>query len=208
MKFEHILQIYWTKGYFFGGKLFYFNQNFQELFENTPGLGKKSKQLFIQRFELKHFSQFSKTVNVIDYQKSNHKPLDRPINILFSQINTVNNRIQDLHKLAIIRLYLIKSYRGRCHALGKPVRGQRTWANAWSSYNNNKVLRGFISETRRLLKQSSRDEKINFKVVKKKYASKKKKNDHTKKKTTCMILIITPISHSNFRFYFKKIPRK
>ena len=182
MKFEHILQIYWTKGYFFGGKLFYFNQNFQELFENAPGLGNKSKQLFIQRFELKHFNQFNKTVDLIDYQKSDHKPLDRPINILFSQINTVNNRISDLHKLAVIRLYLIKSYRGRCHALGKPVRGQRTWANAWSSYNNNKVLRGFISETRRLLRQSSRDEKINFKVVKKKYASKKKRKTSAPKK--------------------------
>ena len=182
MKFEHILQIYWTKGYFFGGKLFYFNQNLQELFENAPGLGKRSKHLFIQRFELEHFRRFKKTTDLVDYQKSNYKPLDRPINILFSQINTVNSRIQDLHRLAIIRLYLIKSYRGRCHALGKPVRGQRTWANAWSSYNNNKVLRGFISETRRLLKQSSRDEKINFKVVKKKYASKKKKKTRPPKR--------------------------
>ena len=182
MKFEHILQIYWTKGYFFGGKLFYFNQTFQELFENAPGLGEKSKKLFIKRFELKYFNQFNKTVDLIDYQRTNHKPLDRPINILFSQINTVNNRIRDLHRLTVIRLYLIKSYRGRCHALGKPVRGQRTWANAWSSYNNNKVLRGFISETRRLLKQSAREEKINFKVVKKKYASKKKKRTTAPKK--------------------------
>jgi len=182
MKFEHILQIYWTKGYFFGGKLFYFDQTFNELFDNAPGLGPKTKNLFVKRFELTYFHQNNKATDLVDYQKSNYKPLDRPINILFSQINTVNNRLDDLHKLSVIRLYLIKSYRGRCHALGKPVRGQRTWANAWNSYNTNKVLRSFISETRRLLKQSAREEKINFKVVKKKYASKKKKKTNTPKK--------------------------
>ena len=182
MKFEHILQIYWTKGYFFGGKLFYFNQTFKELFENTPGLGLKTQQLFVKRFELNFFNTKHKTVDLVDYQKTNFKPLDRPINILFSQLHTVNSQINELHKLSVIRLYLIKSYRGRCHALGKPVRGQRTWANGWNSYNTNKVLRSFISETRKLIKQSAREEKINFKVVKKKYASKKKKKTNAPKK--------------------------
>ena len=182
MKFEHILQIYWTKGYFFGGKLFYFNQTFKELFENTPGLGTKTKRLFIRRFELGYASTQYKTVDLVDYQRTNHKPLDRPINILFSQLHTVNNQINELHKLAVIRLYLVKSYRGRCHALGKPVRGQRTWANGWNSYNTNKTLRSFISETKKLIKQSSKEEKINFKVVKKKYASKKKKKKTIRQK--------------------------
>ena len=89
-------------------------------------------------------------------------------------LNTVNNRLDDLYKLNIIRLYLIKSYRGRAHALGKPVRGQRTWSNAWNSYNVNKCLRNFISETRAQLRDKAKPEKFNFKVVKKKYASKKK----------------------------------
>lgn len=182
MKFEHILQIYWTKGYFFGGKLFYFNQTFKELFENAPGLGPRTQKLFISRFELGYATKNYKTTDLVDYQRTNHRPLDRPINIIFSQMHTVNNQINDLHKLAIIRLYLIKSYKGRCHALGKPVRGQRTWANAWNSYNTNKILRNFISETKKLIKQSSRDEKINFKVVKKKYASKKKRKNSAPKK--------------------------
>jgi ribosomal protein S13 len=186
MKFEHILQIYWTKGYFFGGKLFYFNQTFEELFDNTPGLGRKTKKIFIQRFELKYINKSVPTMDLVDVQRKYNRPLDRPINILFSQLHTVNSRINELHKLAVIRLYLIKSYKGRCHALGKPVRGQRTWSNAWNSYNTNKTLRGFISETKRLLKQSAREEKINFKVVKKKYASKKKRKTNTPKKKQLM----------------------
>ena len=53
-----------------------------------------------------------------------------PLNIIFSQINSVNNNILALKKLKIARMYLVKSYKGRCHAIGKPVNGQRTWSNA------------------------------------------------------------------------------
>lgn len=184
MRFEHILQIYWTKGYFFGGKLFYFNQTFNDLFEQAPGLGSHSKNLFIKRFELTHFRNTNKYEDLVEYQHRTSKPMERAINILFSQINSVNNQLPEVHRLAIIRLYLIKSYRGRSHAIGKPVRGQRTWSNAWNAYNTNKILRNFISESKRLLRQNEREEKINYKVVKKKYGSqKKKKGPATKKKT-------------------------
>jgi hypothetical protein len=78
-----------------------------------------------------------------------------------------------------MRMYLIKSYKGRCHAIGKPVKGQRTWSNAWNSYNHNKILRYFISEIKRKSNIDKTVEKINYKVVKKKYPSKKKKNSET-----------------------------
>ena len=48
------------------------------------------------------------------------------LNHYYSQVSSVNNTMFDLKKLNIVRLYLVKSYRGRCHALGKPVHGQRT----------------------------------------------------------------------------------
>lgn len=96
------------------------------MFEQAPGLGVHSKKLFKQRFELKYFMANEKTMDLIQYQQHTHKPMERAINVIFSQVNTVNNQLPDLHRLSIIRLYLIKSYKGRCHALGKPVRGQRT----------------------------------------------------------------------------------
>ena len=58
--------------------------------------------------------------------------------------------------------------------LGKPVRGQRTWSNSWNTYNINKTLRNFISETKRNLSKDSKIEKINYKIVKKKYTTKTK----------------------------------
>jgi len=52
-----------------------------------------------------------------------------------------------LVNLNILKKYLIKSYKGKCHALGKPVRGQRTWSNAMNSKNNNFFIRKCISQT-------------------------------------------------------------
>jgi ribosomal protein S13 len=183
MKFEHILQIYWTKGFFFGGKLFYFDQTLNDLMYQVPGLGKTTKKRFIQRFELTHFVKDKSTL-LVDHQNTRRRVLLQPLNVIFSQINSVNNRRDELHRLNIIRLYLTRTHRGRSHALGKPVRGQRTWSNAWNSYNLNRVLRNFISETRRLMRKNAREEKINYKMVKKKYATNKtnKKKALSKKK--------------------------
>lgn len=171
MKFEHVLQIYWTKGFFFGGQLFYFNQTFKTLPNFTSGLNKFFYMKLTKRFEL---TLLKKNQLIEEYEKLTKKIILSPLNIIFSQINTVNNQHNDLKRLILIRLYLIKSYRGRCHAIGKPVRGQRTWSNAWTSYKNNKILRSFIYETSFQLKQKKTIEKINYKVVKKKYATKKK----------------------------------
>lgn len=125
MKFEHVLQIYWTKGFFFGSQLFYFNQTLTSIQNYTPGLSKQYRRQLNQRFELTHFIKNKNTL-LITYEKETKRVLVNPLNIIFSQIHTVNNNVADLQRLILIRLYLIKTYRGRCHALGKPVRGQRT----------------------------------------------------------------------------------
>lgn len=43
----------------------------------------------------------------------------------------------------IFLLDFLGSYRGFRHLRGLPVRGQRTWSNAWSTYKNNNILRNF-----------------------------------------------------------------
>lgn len=178
MRFEHVLQIYWTKGFFFGGKLFYFDKTFEGVFENTPGLNYNFKSSILDRFELKNHV-FTRISLISDLELKNHLNLIEPLNVIFSQVNSVNNISEDLKRLNIIRLYLIKSYRGRCHALGKPVRGQRTWSNAWNSYKVNKTLRGFVNETKIKLLQNKKEEKINYKKTAKRYVTKSKKKPTT-----------------------------
>lgn len=88
----------------------------------------------------------------------------------------MNNTVKSLSYLNIVRLYLIKSYKGYCHALGKPVNGQRTWSNSWSSFNNNYILRRFLLKMRLKNLSNKLEEKKNYKQIKKKYGVKKNKN--------------------------------
>ena len=176
MRFEHILQIYWTKGLFFGGKLFYTDKNWDEVFQQTPGLSRSAKLTLLNRLELQPtLSTYSK--DITELEKISKCDIVNTLNVIFSQINSVNNQNVELKQLNIIRLYLIKSFRGKCHAIGKPVRGQRTWSNGWNSYNINRTLRHFISETKKQLRQTQREEKINYKMTKKKYATKTKRTN-------------------------------
>jgi len=75
----------------------------------------------LKRFELNilYINPFN---TFMDYDKDVRKL----INILLSQVTSVNNQISEIQKYNLIRLYLTKTYRGRAQALGKPSRGQRT----------------------------------------------------------------------------------
>nr|YP_010049545.1 ribosomal protein S13 [Strombidium cf. sulcatum]QPL15950.1 ribosomal protein S13 [Strombidium cf. sulcatum] len=168
MKFEHIVHIYWTKGFFFGGKQFYFNQTPNELVYELPGVGKQVKKILLNRFELTYYRRKFWHSPIMEYEKISKKSFLMPMNLIFSQINSVNNSQKDILTLKLLKLYLIKSYRGKSHFLGKPVNGQRTWSNAWNSYNCNLVLRSFVLETLSKMSEDDKPEKINFKLIKKK----------------------------------------
>lgn len=179
MRYQNVIQIYWKKGFFFAGNLFYFENTFSDVLSHIIGFGKTFKKKLISRFELtithKNFNK-----KMPEYEIRKKRIIIKPLNIIFSQINSVNNNYYEIKRLNIIRKFLIKSYQGRCHALGKPVRGQRTWSNSWNSYNTNKILRLYISETSKQLKSKTLVEKINYKLVKKKYTSKLKKRKEKK----------------------------
>lgn len=151
------------------------------VFSYLKGFGKLFISLVFRRLEL----NFAPALLKSDLPKLNSqykRELIHLFNNMFSQMNSVNNSYEDLKRLNIIRLYLIRTYRGWCHALGKPVRGQRTWSNGWSSYKYNKTLRKFILETTRKMASTKKIEKINYRLVRKKYATKEKKKTTSVKK--------------------------
>ena len=45
-------------------------------------------------------------------------------------MNSLYLQVTELNKLNVVRLFLIKSFKGKAQAVGKPSRGQRTWSNA------------------------------------------------------------------------------
>ena len=191
MRFEHILQVYWSKGFFFGGKLFYTNSlNYNNIFkDHLFGFRHKFQDILTKRLELTTFAlHYSNLYYLVDYFYIFKKKYTKTINIIFSQINNVNMTLKELQKLNIVRKFLIKSYKGYCHAIGKPVRGQRTWSNGWNSFRCNNILRNFINKTRQLslLKNPISQEKINYKVIKKQYSTgiKQKTQSKARKNTT------------------------
>ena len=163
MKFEQLLQIYWSRGFLYGGKVQTFNVTVKDFFINNHGLAYKSKKKFIQRFEL-NFFLYKKDQSLLTL------PLDQRkiINMYLSQIISINSSIFDLIKYNLIRKYLIKTFQGRCHALGKPSRGQRTWSNASTSYRYNRLIRSFIRQVKKNNVTEKKVESLNMKLTKKK----------------------------------------
>ena len=163
MKFEQLLQIYWSRGFLYGGKLRNFNTNLNNFFDETIGLSGKSKKKLVKRFEL-NFLIYNKEKTFTDLSLDRRKI----INMYLSQLSSINDNIFDLIKYNLIRLYLIKTFRGRCHALGKPSRGQRTWSNASTSYKSNRIIRIFIRQVKKNNVIEKKVENLNNKLMKKK----------------------------------------
>lgn len=163
MKFEQLLQIYWSRGFLYGGKVRNFNMTFIEFFDLKPGLGREAKKKFIQRFEL-HFFALDKEKSFISLPLEQRKI----INMYLSQIISINNNIFELIRYTMIRLFLIKTFRGRCYVLGKPAHGQRTWSNASTAYRCNRVIRLFIQQVKKNNVIEKKVESRNLKMIKKK----------------------------------------
>lgn len=183
MKFEQLLQIYWSRGFLYGGKVRSFNVTLRDFFEEKPGLGDRALLLFIKRFELNEFV-YKKDKSLLELPLNERKI----INMHLSQIVSINNSIFELVRYNLIRLYLIRTFRGRCHALGKPSRGQRTWSNASTSYRCNRMVRLFIRQVKKNNVVEKKVETRNLKIVKKKLRIKstalKMKMTFVKKKKT------------------------
>jgi ribosomal protein S13 len=155
---------------------------FYELKQFTPGLGLKHKTILLKRLELTNSTSINLTY-INSFKSLYKKNLVFLLNSYYSQINSVNDQLNNLLLLNVVRLYLIKTYRGKCHLLGKPTRGQRTWSNGWTSYKYNLILRRFVSETKSKLSKDKKVEKINYKLIKKKYGIKKTFKKKISKKT-------------------------
>lgn len=174
MKFENILHIYWTKGLFVCSKLYYFSTPVDEIVVKTPGINKNFTKMLKSRFEFANYCS-NNHFSIDKFENLYKIKFSRTLNILLSQVLSVNNNVSYLVRLRIIYQFLLKTYVGKAHAVGKPVHGQRTWSNSWTAYKYNSTLRVFISSIKKKSQLSEKKEKINFKLTKKKYGVTKSK---------------------------------
>jgi ribosomal protein S13 len=167
MKFEQLLQIYWSRSFLYGGKVKNFNITLKTFINDLSGINAKFKINLIKRFEYNYL--FFKKNELFITLPLNQRKI---INMYLSQIISINNNIFELIRYNLIRLYLIKTFKGRCHALGKPVRGQRTWSNSSNSYKCNKIIRSFISQVKKNNVSTQKPKSLNKKWIKKKLKKK------------------------------------
>jgi len=182
LKFEHLLDIYWSNHFLYNGRIEKFDVTLYKWFRHVGGIQNSFKNLIIKRFEL---TLFKKTMH--RPLSSYNKGIRRGINILLSQVSTVNNELREVVRLSIIRLYLIRIRRGRFHALGKPTRGQRTWSNAWSSFYSNYVLRDYIKLMQKTTSNSLDEDKKDYRKIARKYKKKDLTDVSAKKAKKLMV---------------------
>jgi ribosomal protein S13 len=151
MRFDHVLSAYWPKGFFFGGQLFYFDKTIDEVLARAPGLGRYTRSKLVDRYELDYFLQCEPGLNLLNFQEQGSEPKEflQSLNKMMSEISSVNELRHMKHERALRKLYLLRTYRGRCHAQGKPTRGQRTWSNGWTPYKYNTYVRTWLNESER-----------------------------------------------------------
>merc|ERR1711990_498485 len=111
--------------FLFNGRISEFNVTPRQWFRHVGGFRRTLKAALFQRFEF-----LTLTPHSTRSLRETPRDLLRGVNILLSQLSTVNNQVTEIVRLTLIRLYLIRSRRGRFQAVGKPTRGQRTWSNA------------------------------------------------------------------------------
>lgn len=144
MKFDHLLKIYWTRYFLYGGTTFPFHLSLYHLWRALGGFGFKA----LNALEKKH-EQGPLRLWWRKSYGSEKLVSKRPLlNSLFAKMINVNGGIREWEYQNQLRLYLIKSYRGRSLALGKPSHGQRTWSNANTSKKKKSLFKSFISVLR------------------------------------------------------------
>jgi len=119
--------------YIFNGKIIDSDLSMYDNLYHTYGLKKKSVQILKERMEI-DAKESIKSLSKSDWELY--------LNIIY---DIVPFKCSILRRLTfnVFMLDMITSYRGWRHYRGLPVRGQRTWTNAWSCYKSNWILRNF-----------------------------------------------------------------
>ena len=117
------------------GHIFYSSYSLFEFFFKYPcyGFSKKMYNILLSRIE----NRTEKRVKELKTSK---------LLTIYKLLLNVVPKNKDFKKKMVFNIFildLINSYRGIRHSFGLPVRGQRTWTNAWSTYKSNLILRQF-----------------------------------------------------------------
>ena len=117
----------------YNNKLFFEDSDINNFFKNNFGTGFYSSKNLRIRFEKIFFMN-------LNYLYKHEKEV---FYIFIYKIIPFNSNIFKRFFFNVLVLDFLTTYKGWRHFKGLPVRGQRTWTNAWSSYKSNNILRQY-----------------------------------------------------------------
>ena len=141
MKFDHLLRIYWSRYFLYGGVTYPFSMSLKNLRRTLRGIGSYFVGLLEKRFELGSLRKWER----LPFTSPLLSHLKHSLNVHLAQLLNINGDVREWEHANLMRFYMIKSYHGRALALGKPARGQRTWSNAHTSKLSKSSFKTFVS---------------------------------------------------------------
>lgn len=119
--------------YYFNGKLIDPESSIRIFFKDFFSLTSRLMKIMESRIENDLY---------VLIKELNKNELEQFLRVIYTTVPYTSS-IYKRTKLNICLLDLATCYRGWRHYKGLPVRGQRTWSNAWSVYKSNYILRNF-----------------------------------------------------------------
>lgn len=140
MKFEYLLQLYWSKGILINGGLKVkplYTKFFQKI---SYGFSFFFYKLYLKRFE----SLACTDVESFSWSELDNLSFNIWLSTLFNQFLNLKAFIEK----TIYINYLKRLRKSKRQALGLPSRGQRSWSNAWTAYYNNNTIKFFLNKNK------------------------------------------------------------
>jgi hypothetical protein len=137
LKFEHVLQTYWTRHYLYNGSLRLSFFSPQQVLYSFAGLHKQTQRKLILLLESNYY--FFLLSNSFYFNQSYFNDLTLRVRFRINQfcgrIGSLNYTLNELLSLHVVHRLLLQTYRGRCFFFKRPVRGQTTRTNCHNAKN-------------------------------------------------------------------------
>lgn len=163
IKFERLLDLYWTYFFLYGGRTYSFTTPLLPLLWQLTGISKFSFSLIINRLEWNdQFTLKNILMEKEELRFRTHPNIFQFLNRLFGSLHSINHSPISFYKLPMLRKYLIRTFRGRRFVMRKPSHGQRTRSNGKTAKKLHRSLDYIILQFRRNYKKTLNQKKHKF----------------------------------------------
>jgi ribosomal protein S13 len=121
LKSDQLILVYWARGLYYNSRVVEFIHSLHNFLSLNAGINVSSLNILLKRLEINK-QNFGLKLNLLAFSTQQQYALNNEL----SAVASTNYPVRMLYRFNILKLFFIRSYKGICHILGKPVHGQRT----------------------------------------------------------------------------------